>query len=463
VISDIITKIFAFINGLSSGNQMIAGAISLWAMGVVTYLFRQLPQRIGRFLFKHLTTTVTFTSQNPSFHNMLKWFETNGYAEKLRNIKVSEGQWGYEDTIKSVGYGTHVVWLGWVPLWVTLLKEQTVSSVEKETLTLLKIGRSHRVFNDLAKEVSKKKEDGLVDIYYAKSDAWEFKAAVPKRMFDSVIIDLSSLEELKVTIDRFVKSEAWYIKHGIPYTLGIMLYGPPGTGKSSLIKAIASYTDRSIYAISAANAAYRPETLQSVKKNSITVIEDIDSCSAAKKRNRDEESGAPKVKEVSFDKGDVVNRVGEVRKPLSAIEQELEEMFIGNISELLNAMDGIVSGHGRILIMTTNYPEKIDSAIMRPGRCDYKMEVGYLNMEMFRRFLIRFFPEATVADLLSGRVLSTTDLTGAELQKCILDKMTCEEIVLKHTAAVRKYNGFRSIGTTGLKPVEEDVGLIIKE
>ncbi len=407
------TKVFSYINELSSGNEMIAGAISLWAMGIFTYFFKEIPQKTCKLLFKNLTTTVTFTSQNPSFYNMLKWFERNGYAEKLRKVKLSEGRWGSDqETIKSVGYGTHVVWFGWVPLWVTLERETNVGDVDKEVMTILKVGRSHKIFNKLSREISKKKKDGFIDVFSAKGGDWYFRSSSPKRGFDSVIVKLSLLEELKSVIDKFIASEDWYVEHGIPYTLGIMLYGPPGTGKSSLIRAIASYTNRSIYSIPASSAASYPDMLQSINKDSITVIEDIDSCSAAKTRNKK-------------DKKNNDNR--------SSIEIDFEEFMINNISELLNAMDGIVSNHGRILIMTTNYPEKIDAAIMRPGRCDCKIEIGYFNMEMFRRFLLRFFSENIVFNLLNNRALSVDNLTGAELQKCILDKMSCEEIVLKYT------------------------------
>ena len=45
-----------------------------------------------------------------------------------------------------------------------------------------------------------------------------------------------------------------------------------------------------------------------------------------------------------------------------------------NLSCLLNILDGIIELHGVMVIFTTNYPEKLDEAFLRPGRIDFKQE-----------------------------------------------------------------------------------------
>merc|ERR1712159_715353 len=50
-----------------------------------------------------------------------------------------------------------------------------------------------------------------------------------------------------------------------------------------------------------------------------------------------------------------------------------------NLAGLLNVIDGVVDAPGRILVMTTNHPEKLDPALIRPGRINKKMHLGYLN------------------------------------------------------------------------------------
>ncbi|TYZ66389.1 hypothetical protein PybrP1_009286 [[Pythium] brassicae (nom. inval.)] len=50
-----------------------------------------------------------------------------------------------------------------------------------------------------------------------------------------------------------------------------------------------------------------------------------------------------------------------------------------NLSGLLNVLDGVIDCPGRIVIMTTNHPEKLDPALIRPGRISKKLELGYMS------------------------------------------------------------------------------------
>lgn len=60
------------------------------------------------------------------------------------------------------------------------------------------------------------------------------------------------------------------------------------------------------------------------------------------------------------------------------------------LSGLLNALDGVASSEGRIVFMTTNYLERLDAALIRPGRVDMKEYIGYCTRnqleQMYRRF-----------------------------------------------------------------------------
>jgi chaperone BCS1 len=120
-----------------------------------------------------------------------------------------------------------------------------------------------------------------------------------------------------------------------------------------------------------------------VPANSIILIEDIDCVFEKRKQTEDNES------KVTF-------------------------------SGLLNAIDGVVAGEGRILFMTTNHIEKLDAALIRDGRCDVRILIENANADQARRLFLRFFPgENTLADQF-GELVGQHELCMAALQGHLL-------------------------------------------
>lgn len=64
-----------------------------------------------------------------------------------------------------------------------------------------------------------------------------------------------------------------------------------------------------------------------------------------------------------------------------------------SFSGLLNAIDGVLAQEGRILIMTTNHREKLDPALIRPGRCDQQYEIKKASKDQMERMYYRFFKD----------------------------------------------------------------------
>ena len=62
-----------------------------------------------------------------------------------------------------------------------------------------------------------------------------------------------------------------------------------------------------------------------------------------------------------------------------------------SLSALLNVLDGVGSQEGRVLIMTTNHAERLDAALIRPGRVDMKLELGYTNQDINARLFCALF------------------------------------------------------------------------
>ncbi|GER27985.1 P-loop containing nucleoside triphosphatehydrolases superfamily protein [Striga asiatica] len=181
--------------------------------------------------------------------------------------------------------------------------------------------------------------------------------AIEPRLKKSIIEDL----------DRFVRRKDFYRKVGRVWKRGYLLYGPPGTGKSSLIAAMANYLRFDIYDLELTNVKRDSDLrrlLLRTGNRSILVIEDID-CTV-------------ELPERKGTKGPVSGD-GQCC-PYPPRDQQL------TLSGLLNFIDGLWSSCGdeRIIIFTTNNKDKLDPALLRPGRMDMHIHMSYLKPEGFK-------------------------------------------------------------------------------
>ncbi|KAJ1408848.1 P-loop containing nucleoside triphosphate hydrolase [Sesbania bispinosa] len=207
-----------------------------------------------------------------------------------------------------------------------------------------------------------KAEKRIVNIHHW-DNYWSENELSHPATFESLALDPQMKESIIRDLNRFLKRKEMYKKVGKPWKRGYLLYGPPGTGKSSLIAAMANYLKFDVYDLQLNNVHSDRDLAQAMRettKCSIIVIEDIDCNKEVHARSSD-----PNCDEVHGDDKD--------RRTFT-------------LSGLLNYMDGLWSGCGeeRIIIFTTNHREKIDPALLRPGRMDLHINLSFLKSKAFR-------------------------------------------------------------------------------
>ncbi|XP_057976708.1 AAA-ATPase At3g50940-like [Malania oleifera] len=201
-------------------------------------------------------------------------------------------------------------------------------------------------------------------MYGNMGDAWKAVNLDHPARFETLAMDPRQKEEVLADLERFVRRKEYYRKVGKAWKRGYLLYGPPGTGKSSLIAAMANYLRFDVYDLELTEMRSNSELrrlLIATANRSILVVEDID-CT------------------IEFQ-----DRMAEARaaQPPGTFQRQENQV---TLSGLLNFIDGLWSSCGdeRIIVFTTNHREKLDPALLRPGRMDLHVHMSYCTPAGFR-------------------------------------------------------------------------------
>jgi chaperone BCS1 len=241
------------------------------------------------------------------------------------------------------------------------------SVVRLETLTLSVFGPDPTIIkalvSDAVDRVNRMRE-GMVRVFAFSNEwphGWACVLSKLPRSLDSVVLDNTILRDTIDDVREFLASGPWYERMGIPYRRGYLLHGPPGCGKTSFCQVLAGVLKLDICCLSVSNKNVSDTLLMTRLRDaplrSIVLLEDVDS-------------------------------VFVLRDAAAASDDSSRVTFSG----LINAIDGVASQEGRIFVMTTNYVNMLDPALIRPGRCDVKLFFGNASSEQLGAMFLRFFP-----------------------------------------------------------------------
>lgn len=229
--------------------------------------------------------------------------------------------------------------------------------------------------------------------------SWTRRMDVPLRSAESVILREDQMDRIVDDLGQFLKEEAEYTRRGIPWHRGYLLQGPPGTGKTSIAKALAHAYNLDLWYAPLGDLdkdANLLGLLSEVHPRSMLLLEDIDIYHAATSREASS---------------------GQV-----------------TLSGLLNALDGVSTPHGLITILTSNEPDVLDDALVRPGRIDRIENIDYLIQEQAERLFAYFYGKPVVrAWNVTGKNLSAADLTEI-FKRHLHDPAGAETAIRERTA-----------------------------
>ncbi len=376
-------QIWPFLLEQLKTNQFLAGGA---IMGILVGFFhycKAIPGRIWGKVKSQFFISVEVNDKDEAFRWMVAWLAAHPYSKgRARNLKattVREGDDNRPNIVLSPANGTH--WFFYKRRLVFLHRgkdddgggnaaadaSKITSFLKPESITVTVLSRKRDIIKNLledAQELVHPKKEQRTSILVGRYGNWSVRSQVRPRPLESVILKAGVIEDVIKNIKEFRESEEYYNERGIPYRLGILFEGPPGSGKSSSIAAITSHFRMDLGAMNLSSGGLGDDDLRdlfsTVPKNTAVLVEDIDCVFEQRDKGEDNDS------KVTF-------------------------------SGLLNAIDGVAAGEGRILFMTTNHPERLDPALIRPGRADLRYVIGAPDAGQVVRLFQRFYSQATAS------------------------------------------------------------------
>jgi cell division protease FtsH len=215
--------------------------------------------------------------------------------------------------------------------------------------------------------------------------------------FSSIAGNVEAKDQVQDVID-FMKAPEKYARMGARMPKGIILYGPPGTGKTLMAKAIAKEAEVAFFSVSGSD-----------------FVQLYVGVGAGRVREIFAEARKHKKAVIFIDE---IDAIGKKRSQNANNSNDEKDQ---TLNALLTEMSGFKEDEGIVIIAATNRLDMLDDALLRPGRFDRHIEVGYPDINAREQIIRLHLNNKPVADDVDTKALAkqTVYFTGAMLENLL--------------------------------------------
>jgi hypothetical protein len=289
---------------------------------------------------------------------------------------------------------------------------------------------------------------------------WKARIIYTSKTIDNLFLHNDVYHEIFDKIDVFKNSQDFYKKAGVSYKKGFLFYGRSGLGKTSVVYAISNYLNYGIYRLHLNSFTDRKKLIEAASTipiNSIVLIDDIDVIKSTNKRrtkkikmdletynllnislysdltffydsNVNDDKTLCKIrlreeeytKVLEFVNSKIDDFLNFTKRDFSSyiVESDKEETDGLVLSDLLEIFDGNEYFHGCIIIFISNYPDKLDPALIRSGRIDSKVQFLPADKKIITKVFQYFYKDFNPDNL--DIINENFTITQAELINTII-------------------------------------------